>query len=75
MMTGGDVQVVSRIRRAGLLTALFGAVVFLAFSLGLAAPPAPCGPARSGCIACHTERSMLEPLVQPFPVLPAEGEG
>lgn len=65
----------SRVRRAGVLTALFGAVVVLAFSLGLAAPPAPCAPARSGCIACHTERSMLEPLVQPFPQLPAEGEG
>lgn len=74
-MAIGDARVMSRVRCAGVLTGLFGAVVVLAFSLGLAAPPAPCGPARSGCIACHTDRALLEPLVQPFPELPAEGEG
>jgi hypothetical protein len=65
----------SRLRRVGTLAGLLAAVLLLVLPLGLATPPAPSGPARSGCIACHTERAMLEPLVQPFPALPAEGEG
>lgn len=32
-------------------------------------------PAQSSCISCHTSRTALEPLVKPFPVIPAEGEG
>ncbi|MDR7423322.1 MAG: hypothetical protein QN159_12765 [Armatimonadota bacterium] len=61
--------------RGATLAGLMALVVFLVLPLGLATPPAPCAPVRSGCIACHTERSMLEPLVRPLPALPAEGEG
>lgn len=50
-------------------------VVVAVLAAGVAAPSAPSGPARTGCVACHTERAMLEPLVKPFPDLPAEGEG
>jgi|GEM_PF-4709531 len=40
-------------------------------------PPAASAPAppRSSCLGCHMSRAALEPLVKPFPVLPAEGEG
>ncbi len=32
-------------------------------------------PQHSSCVACHTSHAALEPLVKPFPALPAEGEG
>jgi len=40
-------------------------------------PPAASAPAppRSSCINCHTSRAALGPLVKPFPLIPAEGEG
>jgi hypothetical protein len=63
------------LHRIGLLTAMATAVLLLVLPLGLATPPAPSGPARDGCVACHTDRAMLGPLVKPFPELPAEGEG
>ena len=56
--------------------AVLGAVILLiALPLGFATPPAPSGPAQSGCVACHTNRALLEPLVPPLPPPPAEGEG
>jgi hypothetical protein len=58
-----------------LLAASITAVILLVLPLGLITPPAPSAPARSGCITCHTDRAMLEPLVKPFPELPPEGEG
>jgi hypothetical protein len=65
----------SSLYRIGLLAALATAVILLVLPLGLATPPAPSAPAREGCVACHTDRAMLEPLVRPFPDAPAEGEG
>jgi hypothetical protein len=62
-------------RRTGALAAAATTVVLLVVPLGIVTPPAPSAPARSGCVACHTDRSMLEPLVRPFPAVPAEGEG
>lgn len=50
-------------------------VVLVGLAVGVAAPPAPSAPARSGCVTCHTDRAMLEPLVRPLPPAPAEGEG
>jgi len=40
-------------------------------------PPAASAPAppQSSCVACHTSRAALEPLVRPLPPAPAEGEG
>ena len=61
--------------RAGVLVSAATAVILLVLPLGIATPPAPSAPARSGCVACHANRAMLEPLVRPFPEAPAEGEG
>jgi hypothetical protein len=61
--------------RAGMLVSAATAVILLVLPLGIATPPAPSAPARSGCVVCHTDRAMLEPLVRPFPEAPAEGEG
>lgn len=63
------------VRRTGLLAVLGVAVILVVLPLGLATPSAPTAPARSGCVTCHTDAAMLKPLVQPFPELPAEGEG
>ncbi len=63
------------IRRVGSLVFLTALVAMLILPLGVGAPPAPSGPAQSGCVACHTSRTMLEPLVPPLPPPPAEGEG
>ncbi len=52
--------------------------VLVALGLFVLRPPAASAPspaAQSSCVACHTSRTALEPLVQPFPVIPAEGEG
>jgi mono/diheme cytochrome c family protein len=57
------------------MPAAVAAVVLLGLAVGIATPPAPSAPARSGCVACHTDRAMLEPLVRPLPAAPAEGEG
>jgi hypothetical protein len=65
----------TRAHRIGLLAGLGGAVILCVLPLGIATPPAPSAPARDGCVACHTDRAMLEPLVRPFPEMPAEGEG
>jgi hypothetical protein len=62
-------------RRLGGLAAVATAAILLVLPLGVATPPAPSAPARDGCITCHTDRAMLEPLVKPFPETPAEGEG
>lgn len=62
-------------RRAGFLAALGLVVILVVLPLGLATPPAPSAPVRTGCVTCHTDAAMLKPLVQPFPELPAEGEG
>jgi len=58
------------------------AVVTMAALIGLGLPAIPVPPAASApapaqdsCVGCHTSRSALEPLVKPFPVIPAEGEG
>lgn len=64
-----------RIGRSNALAALASAILLISLPLGLATPPAPSGPAQSGCVACHTSRALLEPLVPPVPPLPAEGEG
>ncbi|MDR7418602.1 MAG: hypothetical protein QN178_06800 [Armatimonadota bacterium] len=61
--------------RVGGLVPAATAVILLVLPLGIGAPPAPSAPARSGCVACHTDRAMLEPLVRPFPEAPAGGEG
>jgi hypothetical protein len=61
--------------RTGTLAAAATLAILLVVPLGVATPPAPSAPVRSGCVACHTDRVMLEPLVQPFPETPAEGEG
>jgi hypothetical protein len=50
-------------------------VILLGLAAGVAVPPAPSAPARNGCVACHTDRAALEPLVRPLPPAPAEGEG
>lgn len=65
----------SSMRRAGSFVFLAALVAMLVLPLGIGAPPAPSGPAQSGCVACHTSRAMLEPLVPPLPPPPAEGEG
>lgn len=57
------------------IAALVAVVLLIALPLGLATPPAPSGPAQSGCVACHTSRALLEPLVPALPPPPAEGEG
>jgi hypothetical protein len=62
-------------RRLGGLAAIATAAILLILPFGVAAPPAPSAPARDGCVTCHTDRAMLEPLVRPFPDVPAEGEG
>lgn len=59
--------------------------VLLALALGLTAllvlPSQPAvttsapAPAQSSCVSCHTSPTALKPLVKPFPILPAEGEG
>ncbi len=53
-----------------ILTAFLLALVFIRPS----ATSAP-APAQSSCVACHTSRAALEPLVKPLPPAPAEGEG
>ena len=63
----------------GRSSALFALAIGLAAILLLPIQPpvttsAP-APAQSSCISCHTNRATLEPLVKPFPVIPAEGEG
>lgn len=62
--------------RSGALLAL---VVGLAALLVLPVQPAITtsapAPPQSSCVACHTSRAALEPLVEPLPVIPAEGEG
>lgn len=65
----------TRTARIGWLTPLAATVAVVALLLGAAAPPAPSGQARNGCVACHTDRARLEPLVPPLPPPPAEGEG
>lgn len=47
------------------------AAVLLLWPPAISAP----APAQDNCVACHTSRAALEPLVKPFPVIPAEGEG
>ncbi|MDI6773397.1 MAG: hypothetical protein QME77_12555 [bacterium] len=64
-----------RLGRNNALAALVAAILLIALPLGFATPPAPSGPAQSGCVACHTSRALLEPLVPPLPPPPAEGEG
>lgn len=61
--------------RNNALAALVAVILLIALPLGLATPPAPSGPAQSGCVACHTSKALLEPLVRPLPPAPAEGEG
>jgi hypothetical protein len=62
-------------RRLVGLAAVATAAILLILPFGVATPPAPSAPARNGCVTCHTDRAMLEPLVKPFPEMPAEGEG
>ncbi|MDR7518731.1 MAG: hypothetical protein QN131_15025 [Armatimonadota bacterium] len=64
-----------RTARISWLSPLAALVVTVVLPLGAATPPAPSGPARNGCVACHTDRAVLEPLVPPLPPPPAEGEG
>jgi mono/diheme cytochrome c family protein len=64
-----------RTRRIGTVVGLLAAVVALALPLGLGTPPAPSAPAQDGCVACHTSKALLEPLVPPLPPPPADGEG
>ncbi len=64
-----------RTRRIGWLAGLAAAIVTIVLPLGLGTPPAPSAPAQNGCVACHTSKTFLEPLVPPLPQPPAEGEG
>lgn len=52
-------------------------IVIAGTALIVVRPPAASAPApaQSSCVACHTSASALQPLVRPFPALPAEGEG
>jgi hypothetical protein len=61
--------------RIGWIAGWIAAMAGLMLPLGLGTPPAPSAPARSGCVACHTDRAMLEPLVPLLPPPPSEGEG
>lgn len=57
---------------------LGGILVLVGFGALLVARPSAISspiPAQGSCVACHTSKAALEPLVKPFPPQPAEGEG
>lgn len=53
---------------------LMGILALLLVGPGISAARAPLA-AASSCVRCHTDRTLLERLVQPLPPAPAEGEG
>jgi hypothetical protein len=62
--------------RSSALLALAGALLaVLALSVQPPATSSAPTPAQSSCVGCHTNPTALGPLVKPFPVIPAEGEG
>lgn len=58
-------------RLAGVLVLVGMATLLVARPPAISSPT----PVQDSCVACHTSKAALEPLVRPFPPQPAEGEG